>query len=85
MSTLTLDQAGTATETVPPPRISYQLQWRRCGRRQTCRCHTDREARHGPYWYAYWRDPLTKKLRSRYVGKKLVAIEVDQQQGEPRR
>ncbi|MBA2285856.1 MAG: hypothetical protein H0W02_10255 [Ktedonobacteraceae bacterium] len=88
MSTMTLDQeiaTVTTARVVPQPSISYQLQWRRCGRR-TCRCYKDREdlnTRHGPYWYAYWRDPVTGKLRSRYVGKVRTAIQVDQNQGAP--
>jgi hypothetical protein len=24
---------------------------------------------HGPYYYAYWKDPETKKLRKRYIGR----------------
>lgn len=24
---------------------------------------------HGPYYYAYWKDPETKRLRKRYIGK----------------
>ena len=23
---------------------------------------------HGPYFYAYWKDPKTKKLKKRYIG-----------------
>jgi len=45
--------------------ITYQLQYRKCGKP---RCSTCREgAGHGPYWYAYWREGT--KLRSGYVGK----------------
>jgi hypothetical protein len=25
--------------------------------------------RHGPYYYAYWKDPGTKKLKKKYVGR----------------
>lgn len=28
-----------------------------------------REPSHGPYWYAYWKEPPTYKTRSRYCGK----------------
>jgi len=24
--------------------------------------------RHGPYYYAYWKDPDTKRLKKRYIG-----------------
>jgi hypothetical protein len=45
--------------------ITYQLQYRKCGK-PTCR--TCREGQgHGPYWYAYWREGL--RLRSGYIGK----------------
>jgi len=45
--------------------ITYQLQYRKCGK-PTCR--TCREGHgHGPYWYAYWREG--SRLRSGYIGK----------------
>jgi hypothetical protein len=25
--------------------------------------------RHGPYYYAYWKDPETKKLKKKYIGR----------------
>ena len=45
--------------------ITYQLQYRKCGKptRGTCK----RGSGHGPYWYAYWREG--NKLRSGYIGK----------------
>jgi hypothetical protein len=56
--------------TDPGVSITYQLQYRRCGK-QHCRCTqlVDRADNrgHGPYWYAYWREG--KKLRSAYIGK----------------
>jgi hypothetical protein len=24
--------------------------------------------KHGPYYYAYWKDPETKKLKKKYIG-----------------
>nr|BBH95521.1 hypothetical protein KTA_37200 [Thermogemmatispora argillosa] len=45
--------------------ITYQLQYRKCGKPT---CSTCREGQgHGPYWYAYWREG--SRLRSGYVGK----------------
>jgi hypothetical protein len=45
--------------------ITYQLQYRKCGKSS---CKTCREGKgHGPYWYAYWREG--SRLRSGYVGK----------------
>ena len=45
--------------------ITYQLQYRKCGK-PTCR--TCRQGQgHGPYWYAYWRDG--SRLKSGYIGK----------------
>jgi hypothetical protein len=45
--------------------ITYQLQYRKCGKLscRTCRMGLG----HGPYWYAYWRDGT--RLRSAYIGK----------------
>ena len=45
--------------------ITYQLQFRKCGKPS---CSTCRDGQgHGPYWYAYWREG--SRLRSGYVGK----------------
>lgn len=45
--------------------ITYQLQFRKCGKP---RCSTCKQgAGHGPYWYAYWREGA--RLRSGYIGK----------------
>lgn len=51
------------------PHRTYQLQWRRCGKRgcATCRLAWG----HGPYWYAYWHEG--GRLRSAYVGKQRPA------------
>src|SRR5438874_11966606 len=49
--------------------ITYQLQFRKCGK-PTCR--TCREGQgHGPYWYAYWREG--SRLRSGYIGKESLS------------
>ena len=45
--------------------ITYQLQYRKCGKPTCSTCKTG--TGHGPYWYAYWRDGT--KLRSGYIGK----------------
>ena len=26
------------------------------------------ELKHGPYYYAYWKDPESKKLQKKYIG-----------------
>ena len=45
--------------------ITYQLQYRKCGK---VTCSTCRKGQgHGPYWYAYWREG--SRLRSGYIGK----------------
>ncbi|MFL5662321.1 MAG: DUF6788 family protein [Ktedonobacteraceae bacterium] len=45
--------------------ITYQLQYRKCGKTS---CGTCRDGQgHGPYWYAYWREG--SRLRSGYIGK----------------
>lgn len=45
--------------------ITYQLQYRKCGKPTCSTCKSG--VGHGPYWYAYWRDGA--KLRSGYIGK----------------
>ncbi len=44
----------------PTPRVTYQRELVLCGKR-TC------NRRHGPYWYAYWKDGT--RTRKRYIGK----------------
>ena len=45
--------------------ITYQLQYRKCGKPTCSTCKSG--VGHGPYWYAYWRDGAI--LRSGYIGK----------------
>ncbi len=45
--------------------ITYQLQYRKCGKPTCSTCKSG--VGHGPYWYAYWRDGA--RLRSGYIGK----------------
>jgi hypothetical protein len=45
--------------------ITYQLQFRKCGKPTCSTCRNGQG--HGPYWYAYWREG--SRLRSGYVGK----------------
>ncbi|GCE28006.1 hypothetical protein KDA_34900 [Dictyobacter alpinus] len=45
--------------------ITYQLQFRKCGKPSCSTCRTGQG--HGPYWYAYWRQG--SRLRSGYIGK----------------
>lgn len=46
--------------------ITWQRQTRTCGKQcKTC----SEKGGHGPYWYAYWRDLYTGKLKHVYVGK----------------
>jgi hypothetical protein len=33
-----------------------------------CRKPNCYQEQHGPYYYAYWKDPETKKLKKRYIG-----------------
>lgn len=53
--------------------ITYQLQYRKCGKPS---CKTCRDGLgHGPYWYAYWRQG--SRLKSGYVGKNKVEPETE--------
>ncbi|HEY7124128.1 MAG TPA: DUF6788 family protein [Ktedonobacterales bacterium] len=45
--------------------ITYQLQYRKCGKSTCSTCKQGHG--HGPYWYAYWREGA--RLRSGYIGK----------------
>jgi hypothetical protein len=45
--------------------ITYQFQYRKCGKPSCSTCRNGQG--HGPYWYAYWREG--SRLRSGYIGK----------------
>ena len=45
--------------------VTYQLQFRKCGKLACSTCKLG--PGHGPYWYAYWREGA--RLRSSYIGK----------------
>ena len=53
------------TEIPRDQHITYQLQYRKCGKTSCSTCRNSQG--HGPYWYAYWREG--SRLRSGYVGK----------------
>lgn len=58
-------RSGNVTKIPTDHHITYQLQYRKCGKP---RCSTCQQGMgHGPYWYAYWREGA--RLRSGYVGK----------------
>ncbi|HEY3993700.1 MAG TPA: DUF6788 family protein [Ktedonobacteraceae bacterium] len=48
--------------------ITYQFQFRKCGKPSCSTCKSGQG--HGPYWYAYWREG--SRLKSGYVGKKKI-------------
>ncbi|WP_373323823.1 hypothetical protein [Dictyobacter formicarum] len=53
------------TEIPSNQHITYQLQYRKCGKASCSTCRNGQG--HGPYWYAYWRQG--SRLRSGYIGK----------------
>ena len=44
-----------------PKSATIRKEYIKCGR-QMC------ELKHGPYYYAYWKDPESKKLKKKYIG-----------------
>lgn len=44
-----------------PENATIRKEYIKCGK-QMC------ELRHGPYYYAYWKDPESKNLKKRYAG-----------------
>jgi hypothetical protein len=44
-----------------PENATIRKEYIKCGK-EIC------EQKHGPYYYAYWKDPETKKLRKKYIG-----------------
>ena len=44
-----------------PENATIRKEYIKCGK-QFC------EQKHGPYYYAYWKDPESKKLKKKYIG-----------------
>jgi len=44
-----------------PEKATIRKEYIKCGK-QMC------EIEHGPYYYAYWKDPQSKKLKKKYIG-----------------
>jgi hypothetical protein len=55
---------------IPPPgvTVTYQYQFRKCGKASCNTCNKPDSVGHGKYWYAYWHDE-NRKMHSRYYGK----------------
>jgi hypothetical protein len=45
-----------------PENATIRQEYIRCGKTL---CY---HGKHGPYYYAYWKDPETKKLKKKYIG-----------------
>jgi hypothetical protein len=48
-----------------PENATIRQEYIKCGKTP---CHHER---HGPYYYAYWKAPETKKLKKKYIGQYL--------------
>ena len=44
-----------------PKNATIRKEYIKCGK-EMC------EQKHGPYYYAYWKDPESKKLKKKYIG-----------------
>jgi hypothetical protein len=44
-----------------PENATIRKEYIKCGK-QVC------EQKHGPYYYAYWKDPESKKVKKKYIG-----------------
>ncbi len=58
--------------------ITYQLQYRKCGKPNCGTCRTGRG--HGLYWYAYWYEG--PRLRSSYIGRSLARQSASARRGK---
>jgi hypothetical protein len=50
-----------------PNNATIRREYVKCGK-ETC------EEKHGPYYYAYWKDPESKKLKKKYIGTRMPKI-----------
>jgi hypothetical protein len=49
-----------------PRNATIRMEFVKC-KKPDCYCE-----RHGPYYYAYWKDPETKKLKKKYIGSNYI-------------
>ncbi|HEX5893044.1 MAG TPA: hypothetical protein VFY41_09300 [Nitrososphaeraceae archaeon] len=49
-----------------PRNATIRQEYVKCGK-----THAIMERKHGPYYYAYWKDPETKRLKKKYIGQYL--------------
>jgi len=62
--------ATVELQRIPSDRyVRYFSETKTCGRR-SCKCFQDKTYRHGPYWFAQWRDNQNKRITF-YIGKTL--------------
>jgi hypothetical protein len=57
-----------------PPHATIRFMRVRCGN-PDCRCAAGGDDRHGPYYYAQWRERGTTRRHTVYIGKTLERIE----------
>jgi len=38
--------------------------------------------KHGPYYYAYWKDPETKRLKKKYIGRHYYPVHKQENRGK---
>lgn len=50
-----------------PKNCTIREEFVKCGKELCNLCSPDYGG-HGPYYYAYWKDPMSKKLRKKYLG-----------------
>jgi hypothetical protein len=48
-----------------PENATIRKEYIKCGKK-IC------QQKHGPYYYAYWKDPETKKLKKKYIGNHIL-------------
>ena len=53
---------------VIPENATIRKEYIKC---KKANCHHDH---HGPYYYAYWKDPQTKKLNKKYIGRSIQSL-----------
>ena len=55
-------QSSTSRARSVPENATIRQEYIKCGKKP---CY---HGKHGPYYYAYWKDHETKKLRKKYIG-----------------
>jgi hypothetical protein len=62
------NQSSICRAKLIPENATIRKEYVKCGKTP---CYHEK---HGPYYYAYWKDPATKKIKKKYIGQYFQSV-----------